>query len=102
MSRLLPVVSMFPCVNCCATSLTDTPLPTEVRLTPRWVDANRSPNCARELLKPVDDTLARLLAVTFRSWLAALRPVRAMLKGIEISRKLLAKGESLHYGDDLG
>src|SRR5579862_2482473 len=70
---------MLPCPNCCATSDTATPLPTAVALTPSCVAANRSANSAREPLKPTVATLARLFSVTDRSWLAALRPARAIL-----------------------
>src|ERR1700745_4310506 len=77
MSSVLPVVWMLPWVNCWAISDTATPLP--VAMAPCWVEANRSPNSVREPLKPTVATLARLLEVTDRSSLAALRPVSAML-----------------------
>src|SRR5438105_15751127 len=76
---------MLPWVNCWATSETETPLPMAVALTPLWVEANRSPNSARDPLNPAVETLARLFAVTDRSWFAALSPVRAILNDIEIS-----------------
>src|SRR5579885_2360675 len=76
-SRLLPVAVMFPWPNCCATAATCTPLPTAVCATPSWVWAKRSANSARDCLKPVVLTLARLFEVTLRSVLAALMPERA-------------------------
>src|SRR5579871_3397708 len=84
-SRLLPVLSMLPWLNCCAISDTDTPLPTAVALTPCWVAANSSENSVRESLKPTVPTLARLFAVTDRSCEAASRPVRAILKDMRCS-----------------
>src|SRR6185437_5283180 len=87
-SRLFSVVSVLLWANCCATSETATPLPTAGALTPCGVEANRSANSAREPLKPVVATFARLLAVTERSWLAALSPVRAILKDMKISLEL--------------
>ena len=83
-SRLLLVVSTLPAVNCWATLVSRTPLPVwlELRLGPAAL--NNSANCAREPLKPVVAVLAMLLAVTSRSFEAALRPLRAMLKGIGI------------------
>src|SRR5581483_9344251 len=82
-SRLLPVVLVLPWLKSCATSCTLTPLPTAVEATPVCVEAKISPNSVREALKPTVCELARLFEVTERSWVAALRPVRAMLKDME-------------------
>ena len=81
-SRLLLVVSTLPAVNCWATLVSRTPLPTwlELRLGPAAL--NSSANCAREPLKPVVPVLAMLLAVTSRSFEAAFRPLSAMLNAI--------------------
>src|SRR5580704_1515930 len=77
-SRLLPVESMLPWVNCCETSDTDTPLPTAVELTPCWLAENRSENSVVEDLNPVVSTLEILLAVTSKSCWAAFRPESAI------------------------
>jgi hypothetical protein len=84
-SRLLSVKSMLPCVNCCETFETRTPLPMAVELTPCCEVANRSANSAREPLKPAVATFATLFAVTVRSVDAAFRPDSARRKGISES-----------------
>src|SRR5690606_28640124 len=80
MSRLRPVGSMLPCENCWATLLSLTPEPIALRDRPYDVYENRSANSARDSLKPAVLTLAMLLAVTFRSALAALMPESEVLK----------------------
>src|SRR5690554_247808 len=80
MSRLRPVGSMLPCENCWATLLSLTPEPIALRARPYEVYENRSANSARDSLKPAVLTLAMLLAVTFRSALAALMPDSEVLK----------------------
>src|SRR5690348_7541291 len=91
-SRLFAVEVMFPWPNCCATSETCTPLPTAVCETPSWVCANRLSNSARDSLKPVVLTLARLFEVTLRSVLAALMPERARSND-------MGTGSSVHLDD---
>src|SRR6185312_2326866 len=93
-SRLLPVEVGVPWPNSCATSATCTPLPTAVRETPSWVWAKRSENSARDSLKPVVLTFARLFDVTLRSVLAALMPERARSND-------MGTGSSVHL-DDVG
>src|SRR6188768_4022244 len=81
-SRLESVNSMLPWANCCETAATRTPLPVALLDTPCSDTANRSANSAREPLKPLVDVFAMLLAVTLRSVWAALRPDRAIRKGM--------------------
>src|SRR5690348_383818 len=84
-SRLLLVVSTLPAVNCCATLVSRTPLPTWLELKLGPAELNSSANSAREPLKPVVPVLAMLLAVTSRSLDAAFRPLSAILKAIGVS-----------------
>src|SRR5262245_41762246 len=84
-SRLLSVKSMLPCVNCCATLVTRTPLPIALLLTPCGDTENSSANSAREPLKPLVAVLAMLLAVTVRSACAAFKPLKARRKVMEVS-----------------
>src|ERR1044071_3951055 len=81
-SRFESVNSMLPCANCCETAATRTPLPVALLDTPCSDTAKRSANSVREPLKPVVEVLAMLLAVTFRSACAALRPERAIRNGM--------------------
>ena len=85
-SRLRPVEVRLPWVNCCDTDWVITPLPTALRPVPSIEAAYRSANSVREDLKPVVPTLAMLLPVTFRSVLAAFKPLRAVLKDMVSSR----------------
>src|SRR4051812_42952916 len=87
-SRFELVNSMLPCANCCETAATRTPLPLALLDTPCSDTANRSANSVREPLKPLVCVLAMLFAVTLRSDCAALRPERAMRKGMGDSCEL--------------
>src|SRR6185503_15977830 len=93
-SRFESVNSMLPCANCCVTAATRTPLPLALLDTPCSDTANSSANSVREPLKPLVETLAMLLAVTFRYVWAARSPESAMRKGREV-RRANASGHAL-------
>ena len=74
-SRLLPVMLMFPCVNCCATVPTATPIP-GVMFPPAGPNcvAISAENSVREDFIPTVLALAMLLPITSRFLLEAFRP----------------------------
>jgi hypothetical protein len=74
MSSGLPVTLTVPCVNCCATVATSTPMPSVRPLAAIVEAATISENSARATLAPMVLALAMLLPITSRLRLAALRP----------------------------